>query len=277
MVPKISVGNTVGSNAKVARPVTAGGVVTGCDSGDPAAACSDLAQIHATHNPNGIKNPGFPFWLAGVESTVGQRMPTPPLDMDPDAGGFDGGLPRHSLDGYAASGCATVDATAVAATRASVQSSIDMTKELHNAKPVWFEEGGTDLEKAAMAFHAVRNHPSTATLVGGSTVPGSFVTNGSGRPDAGRPLPRAVRGRPGQPAPRWLHRLVLRPPRRHRHTGSSTFNADNPRIYKGANIQFDVVLNKLGYHYPQERILTLWEDAVPTITKARLRSRWCSA
>ena len=50
VVPKISVGNTVGSNAKVARPVTAAGVVTGCDSGDPAAACSDPAQIHATHH-----------------------------------------------------------------------------------------------------------------------------------------------------------------------------------------------------------------------------------
>ncbi len=51
--------------------------------------------------------------------------------------------------------------------------------------------------------------------------------------------------------------------------GFSAFNADSPRVYKGANIQFDVVLNKLGYHYPQERILTLWEDAVPTITKAK--------
>ena len=36
-----------------------------------------------------------------------------------------------------------------------------------------------------------------------------------------------------------------------------------------SNIQFDVVLNKLGYHFPQERIITLWEDAIPTITKQR--------
>ena len=34
-------------------------------------------------------------------------------------------------------------------------------------------------------------------------------------------------------------------------------------------MQFDAVLNKLGYHYPQERIIALWEDAVPTITKQR--------
>ena len=55
-----------------------------------------------------MKNPGFPFWLAGIEDTVGQRMPSPPLDMAVSAGGWDGGLPRHSLDGYAASGCTPV-------------------------------------------------------------------------------------------------------------------------------------------------------------------------
>jgi hypothetical protein len=51
--------------------------------------------------------------------------------------------------------------------------------------------------------------------------------------------------------------------------GSSAFNADSPRVYKAAVIQFDAVLNKAGYHYPQERIISLWEDAVPTINKLR--------
>jgi hypothetical protein len=49
--------------------------------------------------------------------------------------------------------------------------------------------------------------------------------------------------------------------------GSSIFNAQRPRIIKGSNIQFDVVLNKTGYHYPQQRIITLWQDAVPVINK----------
>jgi hypothetical protein len=82
-------------------------------------------------------NPGFPFWVAGIEDVVGQRPPTPQLEMltkdeatdlltndefyritipalitdqagDVDkweesfvnaAGGFDGGLPRHALEG----------------------------------------------------------------------------------------------------------------------------------------------------------------------------------
>ena len=34
-------------------------------------------------------------------------------------------------------------------------------------------------------------------------------------------------------------------------------------------MQFDAVLNKLGYHFPQQRILTLWQDVVPTITQDR--------
>ncbi len=48
-------------------------------------------------------------------------------------------------------------------------------------------------------------------------------------------------------------------------TGQSPFNGDTPRIYKGANIQLDVTFNKLGDHYPQQRILTLWEDVDPTL------------
>jgi hypothetical protein len=34
-----------------------------------------------------------------------------------------------------------------------------------------------------------------------------------------------------------------------------------------ANVQIDAVFNKVGYHYPQERIIALWEDVVPLINK----------
>ena len=78
--------------------------------------------------PRDDMNPGFPFWAAGnncgvptatdpcPEGTVGQRMPTPPLDMlteagadangfdERQAGGWDGGLPRHNLRGYTSGG-----------------------------------------------------------------------------------------------------------------------------------------------------------------------------
>ncbi|MDH3317906.1 MAG: hypothetical protein OER43_19380, partial [Gammaproteobacteria bacterium] len=47
------------------------------------------------------------------------------------------------------------------------------------------------------------------------------------------------------------------------------YGALNPRIYKGANIQIDAVLNKAGYHFPQQRIIALWDDVMPTINKQR--------
>ena len=191
--------------------------------------------------------------------------------MAVSAGGWDGGLPRHALEGYAASGCAPLPGQTLAQARAacthSVESRLDMTKELKKAKPVWFPEEGTDVEKSAMAFHAVRRHPSYALRLDGSVVQADFVTNGSGRPVPGAPFHEPCiddtgrvmngngsffDGRGGTGT-----------------TGGSPFTASSPRVYKGANIQFDAVLNKLGFHYPQERIGVLWEDAVATITKKK--------
>ena len=51
--------------------------------------------------------------------------------------------------------------------------------------------------------------------------------------------------------------------------GRSPHNAQDPRVYKAANVQFDAVFNKQGYHFPQERMLTLWQDVIPTIKKQR--------
>ena len=34
-------------------------------------------------------------------------------------------------------------------------------------------------------------------------------------------------------------------------------------------MQFDAVLNKVGYHYPQQRIVALWQDVADVITKAK--------
>jgi hypothetical protein len=49
---------------------------------------------------------------------------------------------------------------------------------------------------------------------------------------------------------------------------SLTFTPENPR-YKAANIQIDAVFNKVGWHYPQQRIISLWEDVLPTINKTK--------
>ncbi|WP_240635978.1 hypothetical protein [Caldimonas tepidiphila] len=226
------------------------------------------------------RNPGFPFWVAGIEDVVGQRPPTPVLDMldsakaaalkasgnplwanlDPkQADGFDGGLPRHALQGMAAGGKAV-----------SVLNNLDFGKTVEKAKPVFYPEEGTDLEQLAMAFHAKRRHPSRKVGLDGNVSSADFVTNGAppavGAPfhepcidDAGTRLDSGVVGRffSGE-SPSALSTR-----------GSSHFSASNPRIYKGAAIQFDAVFNKAGYHYPQQRILTLWQDAAGVITKAR--------
>lgn len=239
-------------------------------------------RSEANRNPDGsLKNPGFPFWIGGIESTVGQRPPTPPLDMlDPDGaralkesgnrlwaaldpeqvGGWDGGLPRHGLDGWAAGGEAEV-----------ITSALDFTKVIRSAKAVYFPEEGTDVEQAAMAFHAEPAHPSFALLPDGEIRPGFFLTNGA-PPVAGAPF--------FEPCIDDRQRRLTRaagpgaffsgdPSNGTSFAGSSPFSADRPRIYKAANIQIDAVFNKAGYHYPQSRMLALWEDVWPVINKQR--------
>jgi hypothetical protein len=51
--------------------------------------------------------------------------------------------------------------------------------------------------------------------------------------------------------------------------GTSPFNATTPRVYKGANVQIDAVFNKKGHHYPQQRIISLWDDVTPFINKTK--------
>jgi manganese oxidase len=234
------------------------------------------------------KHPGFPFWIAGMEDVIGQRPTTPNLDMitaaqaralnqsgDPlwadirpeQADGFDGGLPRHALRGYAAGGVSQ-----------EVLTRLDFSKIIKKADAVFYPEEGTDLEKVAMAFHAQRCVPSfrpdgtpAACTVDAQRGPiGGFILNGAkpaiGAPyqnpcldDAGRVLRAGTVGSffSGE----QLQGMSTR--------GASLFHSDAPRIYKGTNIQFDAVLNKVGYHYPQQRILTLWQDAHDVITKAK--------
>ena len=264
----------------------------------------DSSQAHVV---NRTVNPGFPFWIAGVDcggdagvcpqGVVGQRGPTPPLDMltegqaqqlrtessalfgklnnlgggaTPNAnGGWDGGLPRHALDGFRAvqgTTAARLDPTIVH----QEQGKFSFHKEIHKAKPVWFPEGGTDLERVAMAFHAQPSHPSTAVTLDGSTAAANYLTNG-GFPQAGAPFFEPCRDDKGKTlfagagAGEWWGREFGR----YVDLGTSPFNADTPRVYKGANIQIDAVFNKLGYHYSQQRIIALWEDVLPTINKTK--------
>lgn len=212
------------------------------------------------------RNPGYPFWVAGAETTMGSRPTTPPLDMSSIPGvveGHDGGIPRHALAGYSAGGV--------------TDSKLDrMTAEKHIklAKPVYYPEAGTDLEQVAMKFHAVREHPTHAVDMAGNVSVSRFITNGApsvpGAPynepcidDQGSLLKRGGDGRFfGGSNGAWITATAALP-------GGIEFGADSPRVYRGANLQLDVVFNKVGYHYPQQRILTLWEDVPALLDKTR--------
>lgn len=214
-------------------------------------------------NPTGLKNPGYPFWIGGMEGAVGQRAPTPPLDMaeNPDdfqSGGWDGGLPRHFLEGYSVGG-----ETHSAETRFSFEKHID------KAKAVFLSEYGTDVERAAMSYHATHFHPTFKVLMDGSVVPASFRTNG-GLPTPGAPYFEPCMDDRGEPfLTGTTGQFFSGTAGGLANQFTALFGADQPRIYKAANIQLDVVFNKLGDHFPQQRIITLWEDVAPTLAKAR--------
>jgi hypothetical protein len=286
-----------------------GGVVarTGgsCPAGSSERSTGSLADVPRVTYPDGhqlagtLKNPGYPFWIAGIEHSVGQRPPTPPLDMltaaqgaalqattdplwqhpgidDADAiDGWDGGLPRFTVDGLSAGGEAIV-----AMTR------LDFSREMVKAKPFFFPEEGTDLEQAAMAYHALRCHDTSRPDGSSAMCPNpdgsgtdgfgpGFVLNGAlpvpGAPfnepcidDRGKLLDEGATGDffDGSLTAWWDTTGMST-------QGRSPHNAEDPRVYKAANVQFDAVFNKRGYHFSQERIITLWQDVVPTIEKRR--------
>lgn len=165
------------------------------------------SQVQVT----GAGNPGFPFFIPGV---AGHRPPHPPLDTIDD-----GGLPRHVI---------------VGGTFTEVHTRLDFSKELLTASAQAIPESGTPIELAAMAFHAVRLHPSFKP--DGTT--GNFVTNGL-PPVAGAPYADPCIDDNG-----------------------SAVGAT--RLYKAADIQIDAILNKAGWHFPQQRMLALWGDVAAT-------------
>jgi hypothetical protein len=192
-------------------------------------------------------NPGYPFFIPGV---AGHRPPHPPLDFawreDPKSGRpiykdgkkipLDGGLPRHlALGGQVVR---------------SYQTRWDFTRDFiaydAQEKPVagkfsalGLPEEGTPVEKGAMAQHSHR------TIA-------SFLPNG----DPGNVTRNGLPGLPGAPyAPPMVDDY-----------GNANYNT---RRYQAAVIQTDVVQNKLGWHFPQQRFLTLWEDVSHTIGGSR--------
>lgn len=239
--------------------------------GDDGQTHGSVAEVSLPKEVSPHANPGFPFWVAGVSQRAGQADPvsmgsrptTPPLDMDSLAGGHDGGLPRHALAGYSADGHDHSEITRLTA-----------AKHITEAKPIYYHEGGTPLERVAMQFHAQRLHPTSKIDLHLNASPAQFVTNGA-PPIAGAPFndpcidDRGTRLQSGQPGFFFGGTYGAFFSSQQDLPGGIEFGGDNPRVYKGANLQLDVVFNKLGYHYPQQRILTLWEDVPGLLRKQR--------
>jgi len=171
------------------------------------------------------KNPGYPFFIPGLS---GSRAPNPPMDYA-IGDTYDKNGNVIATDQILNGGLprSVVSKAKVAFQN---QSQHDWTKIIKDIEIIELPNNGTPVEITAMKAHATRNH-YTLTPTGKK---GIFNLNG-------RP--------PVQGAPYADPAVDL--------DGNGV---GTKRTYKGANIQLDVVLNKKGWHYPQQRIISLWGD-----------------
>ena len=218
----------------------------------------------ATSNPNNIvlSNPGYPFFIPGV---AGHRAPHPPMDFayacqqsgqvcDPDSpqcgsgdtcAPLDGGLPRHLITGCGQGTC--TDSLPVNLT--------DFSKTLVSVQATQLPESGTVVEQTAMGAHSNRFVPSSNPDGGQTTVnawnpsqtrPSNFVYNG---------LP-PVQGAPyADPCIQY-------------DLDGGAVSGTNRRYY-AADIQLDVTFNQEGWHFPQQRMLSLWGDVQSYLSGAK--------
>jgi manganese oxidase len=207
---------------------------------DPNVPNGPVAGWRAETHPDDLKaglNPGYPFFIPGVGGT---RAPHPPMDFAigeiKDKTGavvtkeLDGGLPRHILLN--------------ANIKKEAHNYLNFEKDVDYVNAYRLPEQGTDVEKVAMKYHAVCWHDTFNSL----GPPAKYRTNG---------LP------PAQGAP------FADPGIQGGSTSDNCLPVKDWFTYKTAVVQTDFVLNKLGWHYPQSRLLTLWEDAVPTVDGTR--------
>jgi hypothetical protein len=215
-----------------------------CPAFDAATAAGEVAYV-AKADVDAGRDPGFPFYIPGI---AGQRVPHPPLgyapDKSPPAPGqtawLDGGLARHiTLAGEVSN---------------DHFNAWDFSKDLDSVQAIPLPEAGTALERLAMQVH------STCTRA--SVMPdgrlGNYVLNG-GPSVQGAPYANPSWGSNGrQPCVD-----LADPPPPRSDPGRAS------RVYKAAAVQMDVVLNKVGWHYPQLRFETLWQDVMPTFAGKR--------
>ncbi|MEP7010832.1 MAG: copper oxidase [Acidobacteriota bacterium] len=125
----------------------------------------------------------------------------------------------------------------VKGTATHVETRLSFDKVITSLTPRFLAETGEPVELTAMSFH---NNAAGYTTPRADNLPATknFLVN----------THKQVRGAPiADPCP----------------TGSTM------RYYKAADIQLDMVINKAGWHFPQARMITLWNDVAPTLAGTR--------
>ena len=187
------------------------------------------------------KNPGYPFFVPGI---AGHRAPHPPMDfaVSKDANGkpitLDGGLPRHILLGgqFIREFHTIYDFSKDFSGQAVGQPTTEVLGKMIAEQ---LPEKGTPVEIAAMQSQSRR----TVSTYSPDGLPGNFTLNGL-PPISGAPFARP-------------------------EVDDNGDVVSNTRRYQAAVIQRDVVLNRDGWHYPQQRFLTLWQDVNDTMSGKR--------
>ncbi|HLL73526.1 MAG TPA: hypothetical protein VK363_18945 [Pyrinomonadaceae bacterium] len=203
---------------------------------------------------------GYPFYIA---AQAGHRAPQPPLDMD-----HDGGLPRHRvLEATHVSGPAAIPAARlndpVAARVLSLNKDPNLLAFAHkltSAKLEILPQTGTVPEKIAMDFHQgiLPGGAPATTPVGwpGAAYPSYTATGVAGK--------FFVNGRAPKPGAPFAD-----PCPTNFTDGAGSVRAVPQRNYRAAYIEFDMTVNRAGWHDRQARIMVLEQDVANTLNGTR--------
>jgi hypothetical protein len=215
-------------------------------SGGAPGTCTNGTSVFGTPLPNGtfivsskLLNPGYPFFIPGVG---GERAPHPPLDFACELDGS-GNCKTSSGKPVLLDGGLPRHLVTAGTVSNEHHNAWDISKDNGKLTANELPEDGTPAELAAIDFSALGTHPSV-TPKGASA---NFLTNG---------LPRG----PQHGAPFADPAVDL--------DGSKM--GDTVLRYQAADIQTDVVFNKKGWHYPQQRLITLWGDVKKTLDSPTL-------
>jgi hypothetical protein len=232
----VQYGGICNGNNVDGMPLTSGT----CTNGQTVFGTAQLdGQFTMAANQSSPGNSGYPFFIPGI---AGSRPPHPPLDFAceldiNDKCKLTNGKPNLYDGGLPRHVIAT---GTVLREHHNVW---DFTKDNDTLNARELPEDGTPAEKAAIAYNGTCHHSSFTPL----GVVADFRTNG---------LPNGPQ-----------HGAPFADPAVHEDC-----TAAGTRVvrYKAANVQTDVVFSKKGWHYPQQRFITLWDDVAPTLAGGTL-------